>query len=123
MTVVNSGNPRDSVSTDPDSFSIQRDPHEVEQGSTEGRAATKEVGGAIRHSEDLRRTASHVLTQVASRMTTRSWREPPPPPDGGVKAWTQVAMAWLVMVCTERPGSIGSSVPEIVSLQFRKLTC
>ncbi|KAK7755448.1 hypothetical protein SLS62_002676 [Diatrype stigma] len=90
MAVINSGNSRDSVSTDRDSFSIQRDPHEVEQGSLEGNAAaTKETGGAIRHSNDLRRTASHVLTQVASRMTTRSWREPPPPPDGGVKAWTQ----------------------------------
>lgn len=48
---------------------------------------------------DLKRTASNVLTKVASRLTTRSITNPPPPPDGGLKAWTQVAMGWLV-ICT-----------------------
>lgn len=48
---------------------------------------------------DLKGTASNVLSRVASRMTTRSIVNPPPPPDGGLKAWTQVAMGWLV-ICT-----------------------
>lgn len=43
----------------------------------------------------LRRTASNVLTAVASRITTRGWPEPPPPPDGGFKAWLQVACVCL----------------------------
>lgn len=47
-----------------------------------------------RASEDLRRTASNVLSTIASRLTTRGWPEPPPPPDGGIKAWTQVACGW-----------------------------
>lgn len=50
-----------------------------------------------RASEDLRRTASNVLSTIASRITTRGWPEPPPPPDGGAKAWTQVACVRLTI--------------------------
>ncbi|KAI0856690.1 major facilitator superfamily domain-containing protein [Xylaria cubensis] len=53
-----------------------------------------------RASEELRRTASNVLAQVASRITTRTWREPPPPPDGGLKAWTQVTMGFFILFST-----------------------
>lgn len=48
----------------------------------------------------LKTTASNALTKVASRMTTRSLVNPGPPPDGGLKAWTQVAMCWLVLFMT-----------------------
>ncbi len=41
---------------------------------------------------------SRTLSRVASRLTTRHLTDPGPPPDGGVKAWTQVAMAWLVII-------------------------
>ncbi|KAI0516960.1 major facilitator superfamily domain-containing protein [Xylaria bambusicola] len=53
-----------------------------------------------RASGDLRRTASNVLAQVASRITTKSWAEPPPPPDGGLKAWTQAGMGFFVLFST-----------------------
>ncbi|KAI1453893.1 MFS general substrate transporter [Annulohypoxylon moriforme] len=53
-----------------------------------------------RVSDDIRRTTSNVIAHVASRITTRTWPEPPPPPDGGVHAWTQVAMGWLVIFTT-----------------------
>ncbi|KAI1478908.1 MFS general substrate transporter [Daldinia eschscholtzii] len=53
-----------------------------------------------RISVDLRRTASNVLTHAASHLTTRSWPETPPPPDGGLTAWVQVAMGWLVIFTT-----------------------
>ncbi|KAH8762091.1 major facilitator superfamily domain-containing protein [Diaporthe sp. PMI_573] len=53
-----------------------------------------------RASEDLRRTASNVLSTIASRLTTRGWPEPPPPPDGGIKAWTQVACGWIAIFVT-----------------------
>ncbi|KAI1151892.1 major facilitator superfamily domain-containing protein [Nemania diffusa] len=56
--------------------------------------------GIFRASGDLRRTASNVLAQVASRISTRNLEEPPPPPDGGLKAWTQVAMGFLVLFST-----------------------
>lgn len=57
----------------------------------------RNVGGA---SLELRRTASNVLDRVASRITTRSIRDPPPPPDGGLNAWVQVAMGWLIIFVT-----------------------
>lgn len=56
---------------------------------------TREKTRNSRASGDLRRTASNVLSAVASRVTTRGWPEPPPPPDGGFKAWLQVACVCL----------------------------
>lgn len=56
---------------------------------------TRQKTSASRASGDLRRTASNVLSAVVSRVTTRGWPEPPPPPDGGLKAWTQVACVCL----------------------------
>ncbi|OQO06447.1 hypothetical protein B0A48_08230 [Cryoendolithus antarcticus] len=54
-------------------------------------------------SPSLKRTQSNksaVLARIASRITTRSIANPPPPPDGGLKAWTQVGCAWLVLFTT-----------------------
>ena len=47
---------------------------------------------------DLKRSASNVLSKVASRITTTSKVEPPP--DGGLRAWLQVAGGWLVIFIT-----------------------
>lgn len=47
---------------------------------------TGERGYTQRVSEDLRRVASNAITQVATHLTTRDLPEPPPPPDGGHKA-------------------------------------
>ena len=41
--------------------------------------------------------ASNVLERV---FTTRSIVDPPPPPDGGLQAWTMVACGWLVIFTT-----------------------
>lgn len=49
---------------------------------------------------ELTRTVSTRLSRVASRITTRDLRDPGPPPDGGVKAWTQVAMAFALTSST-----------------------
>lgn len=48
----------------------------------------------LRPSGEIRRTASNALSHVASRLTTRDWPEPPPPPDGGANAWLQVASTY-----------------------------
>ena len=37
---------------------------------------------------------------VSSRSAASSWRDPGPPPDGGIQAWIQVLMAHLVVVST-----------------------
>ncbi|KAI0400697.1 major facilitator superfamily domain-containing protein [Xylaria palmicola] len=52
--------------------------------------------------ENWRRAANHALARVASRVSTRSYPGPPspPPPDGGLKAWTQVAMGFFVLFST-----------------------
>jgi MFS family permease len=40
----------------------------------------------------------NALARIASRITTRSIRDPGPPPDGGIVAWTQIACAWLAVM-------------------------
>ncbi|KAM0718827.1 hypothetical protein Q7P37_005899 [Cladosporium fusiforme] len=50
--------------------------------------------------EDHESYEDNVLDRVASRITTRSIRDPPPPPDGGFNAWLQVAMGWIVIFTT-----------------------
>ncbi|KAF2255188.1 MFS transporter, MCP family, solute carrier family 16, member 10, partial [Trematosphaeria pertusa] len=43
---------------------------------------------------------STALERVASRLTTSSITNPGPPPDGGLRAWTQVFCAWLAILNT-----------------------
>ncbi|KAK5175732.1 uncharacterized protein LTR77_000871 [Saxophila tyrrhenica] len=50
-----------------------------------------------RPSRELARTTSNALSRVSSRLTTRSLPDPGPPPDGGLKAWTQIACGWLAI--------------------------
>lgn len=61
---------------------------------------------ATANSARLRTTASNVLSQTYSRITNRDVVDPGPAPDGGIKAWTQVAMAFLV--CTTTWGYVNS---------------
>lgn len=49
---------------------------------------------------DLRRTVSRASNVLDRVLTTRSIADPGLPPDGGLKAWTQVACAWLVIFTT-----------------------
>lgn len=49
----------------------------------------------------LTRTKSrpeNALGRIQSHLTTRSLPEPGPPPDGGLRAWSQVFCAWLAIV-------------------------
>lgn len=90
---------RHSAGSSKSSISSQGDdPDAVEQASfqdqDDGRIEARPTASA-----ELKRTASNVLSRVASRMTTLSIPEPPPPPDGGLHAWTQVACGWIV-ICT-----------------------
>ena len=43
---------------------------------------------------------SKALSRVASRLTTKSLPDPGPAPDGGFKAWSQVALGWLAIATT-----------------------
>lgn len=61
--------------------------------------------GLVKHTSrgtlpELKEVASHALSRVASRLTTRDIVDPGPPPDGGLQAWLQVAMAWIICFCT-----------------------
>ncbi|KAK0316812.1 hypothetical protein LTR91_018817 [Friedmanniomyces endolithicus] len=62
--------------------------------------ATHEKPTTARPSLDLKRTASRTSTVLSRVLTTRSLPDPGPPPDGGFKAWSQVACGWLVIFCT-----------------------
>ena len=48
----------------------------------------------------IKTTAENLLCKVPSVLSTRSIVDPSPPPDGGLKAWTQVAMGWIVLFTT-----------------------
>jgi predicted MFS family arabinose efflux permease len=56
--------------------------------------------GAGHASLELTRTTTNALSRISTRLTSRHIQDPGPAPDGGLKAWTQVAMAWLVVVTT-----------------------
>ncbi|KAI0394439.1 major facilitator superfamily domain-containing protein [Xylariaceae sp. FL0594] len=51
-------------------------------------------------SSDVGVSPRNILAQVVSRISTRNLPEPPPPPDGGFKAWTQVTMCFFVLFAT-----------------------
>lgn len=48
----------------------------------------------------LKANLSNVVSRTYSRITNRNIVDPGPAPDGGGKAWIQVAMAWLVCLTT-----------------------
>ncbi|CAK3746841.1 MFS general substrate transporter [Lecanosticta acicola] len=81
--------------------SVSGDERESEEDAVE-HASCQDLGEPVRvkpeQSLDLKRTASNALSKIASKITTTSRVEPPP--DGGLKAWTQVAMGWLVIFIT-----------------------
>lgn len=73
------------------------------------------------------------LSRTVSRITNRDVVDPGPAPDGGVKAWTQVACAWMICVTTwgyvnsfgvfqtyytERLGETRSTVSWVGSIQL-----
>ena len=85
---------RSTASTVSDVDAIERgpDPDEVEDYGNEKRPVTP--------SSQLKETTSNALSRVASRLTTKSITDPGPAPDGGFKAWSQVALGWLAIATT-----------------------
>lgn len=49
---------------------------------------------------ELTRLHSNALSRIVSRLSTRDLDDPGPPPDGGLQAWTQVAMGFITCFCT-----------------------
>lgn len=67
--------------------------HFLAEGRNNG--STKE----ITHPEPHRATST--LSHIASRLSTREAIDPGPPPDGGLRAWTQVAIAFTACFCAK----------------------
>ena len=88
------GNRDSRASTEHDVDAVERASSQDEDGQLEIEKATP------RPSSELKRTVSNTLSRVGSRITTRSLPDPGPAPDGGLKAWTQVAMGWLAIATT-----------------------
>ncbi len=66
---------------------------------------TLETGGIGKYNEGkdepVTRVASNVVNRVLSRISTKkSWADPGPPPDGGLKAWTQCGVGVAVVTTT-----------------------
>lgn len=78
--------------------SIRTASQDIERQAT-GRSRISEKSNT-RASGDLRRTASNALSNALSRLSTNIRDEPPPPPDGGIQAWAQVACGFLVIFTT-----------------------
>ena len=72
----------------------------IEYRDTEGKAAGNPGLTQKASRPELKRVASDTLSKVASRLSTRDIIDPGPPPDGGLEAWIQVAMAWVVCFTT-----------------------
>jgi MFS family permease len=59
------------------------------------------TGDQIEDFEITKTTTRVSLKGGITRVSTKSsWKDPGPPPDGGVTAWTQVLMGHLVIMCT-----------------------
>ncbi|TKA34242.1 hypothetical protein B0A50_00222 [Salinomyces thailandicus] len=72
-----------------------QDEHEASEEDEDGNEKSQPKA-----SLDLKRTASRTSNALERVFTTRSITNPGPPPDGGIKAWTQVACAWFVIFTT-----------------------
>ena len=59
--------------------------------------ADDDVEASPEHVEAPDGTIHKILSKTLSRS---SWKDPGPPPDGGLKAWTQAAMSHLIVVNT-----------------------
>ena len=68
-----------------------------QNGTSDSQVHDKESRTA---SLELTRTVSNAISSLSTRVTNRHIVDPGPPPDGGLKAWTQVAMAWVIIVTT-----------------------
>ena len=81
------------------SASTQDDPDAVERASPQD-GDEEDEKASPRPSRELRRTVSNALSRVGSRLTTHSITDPGPAPDGGLKAWSQIAMGWFAIFAT-----------------------
>jgi len=81
------------------SASSQDDLDDIERVSTQDREADEDISEKQppRVSLELKRTASRASNILERVFTTRSITNPPPPPDGGLQAWIQVACGWFVI--------------------------
>lgn len=74
--------------------------YDGEKAEAQMRAPTQ---GANTETLDLALTGTksrpaNALDRIQSHLSTRSLAEPGPPPDGGLRAWSQVFCAWLAIV-------------------------
>ncbi|KAL9627442.1 MAG: hypothetical protein Q9164_007606, partial [Protoblastenia rupestris] len=56
-----------------------------------------DVEASLEHMEEPDGTIHKILSKTLSRT---SWKDPGPPPDGGLQAWTQAAMGHLIVINT-----------------------
>lgn len=70
----------------------------IERASIQVPGDDEEKASRVRRNSslDLKRTASNVLSKVASRLTTRSIVDPPPAPDGGLKVREMIDCDFLI---------------------------
>ena len=100
-TIAGTADPIENASDSRLSASRQSDIDAVERASLElGLADHEKTPTPSERPASLKRTASHALSRVTCHVSTRSITDLGPPPNGGLKAWTQIAMGWLCVLVT-----------------------
>lgn len=74
----------------------QHDPH---SRNPDALGLTKQSSRISSH-QSLSRVTSNALDRVITRLSTRNIKDPGPAPDGGLRAWTQVAALWTCSLTT-----------------------
>ena len=96
------GNGKSSASTKSDSDAVERASTQdgIEAGENEGEKRPPRPTSELKRTISRGSNTSRALSRVGSRFTTHSIKDPGPAPDGGFKAWLQVAMGWLAIAIT-----------------------
>jgi len=94
------GDVRQSPGSSKSSVSPRESLDGIERASTQDGATYDDDKSPNGASLELKRTVSRAGNVLERVFTTRSIVDPPPPPDGGWQAWSQVACGWLVIFTT-----------------------
>jgi MFS family permease len=79
---------------------IEKEASSLYETSTESLSSPREPEPPLPQRISRVSIAENALSRIASHLTTKSIRDPGPPPDGGFTAWLHCFLCWLVILNT-----------------------